>query len=167
MSIMDLDDGLGAGRVRRRRARRPRNAASAALPAAGSVRAARRAGRQLMAGYELELVGLGAAVQPAAAASSTWTVRAQRDQIPVAVYADCQYAEDITIEAFQISGKNVLRGSGAVALKSFHPKNTQRPGYAFPPWNGGTDLVLTVKNNHAATARTISGGVLVLRKKVR
>lgn len=153
-NLMDLD---GIGRVRPGRARRRARRGSRARRR--ELRAARHA-----SGYELVFVGLGTATSLAAAASVTYTVRAQKDQIPVAFFAD-QTADDCTIEAWTISGQNVLRGAGGASIRSFHPKNTQRPAFAWPKWSGGSDMVVTIKNNHGATARVVSGGVLVLRKK--
>lgn len=152
--MMDLD---GIGRVRPGRARRK---------ARRGTRARRRELRaqRSAAGMELVMVGLGTATSLAAGASVTYTVRAQKDQIPCALFAD-QTADDCTIEAWTVSGQNVLRGAGGASLRSFHPKNTQRPAFAWPRWAGGSDMVITIKNNHAATARVVSGGVLVLRRK--
>lgn len=129
-----------------------------------SVRAARKAARATH-GMELVLVGCGATQSPAAGASQTFTVRAQKDQHLVGFFLGSTNPEDLTVTAFSIAGKNVLRGSGAAAVGSFQAINTVRPGYCYPHWNGGSDLVVTVKNNHATLARPINGAAVVLREK--
>lgn len=148
---MSLAGDLGLRRTARRAARRSR-------------RASRRA-NAAVSGYELVAVGFGAAHQLAAGASGTWTVRAQKDQIPVDVYIGCTVPSDGTITDWSIAGKRVMRSSGAVAVGSYQPKNTTRPGSQWPAWKGGTDLVITVKNNHGASERVFTGVAFVLRKK--
>lgn len=147
----------GRARPQARRTRRKERRGSRARR--GQLRQSRA-----VRGFVLEFCGLGDALELAAGATGTYTVRAQRENVPVALFLD-ETQPDCTIETWSIAGSNVFRGSGGVPVAAFHPRNTQRAAYAWPKWGGGTDMVITIKNNHAATERVVSGGMLVLTKR--
>lgn len=156
---MPIED-IGARRGQKRRKARQTHRKSR--------RAHRKAARAsgAMNGYRLEFLGLGTVMTPTVSGgtAASITIRAQHDNIPVALYlASTVEGADCTISAWQIAGDNVLRNGLDVAVSSFHPKNAQRPGYAWPQWRAGTDMTMSTKN-YAAASHVMSGGMLVLRK---